>query len=643
MIDSLWQVASFALAFGLISLASDRIGLWVRRWQMPLITGFLGTGVLAGPYVLELITSETVRNLGFIDQISLAIIALAAGNELYLKEIKNRLRAIAWITVAQLLTTSTLSALAVFLLADIIPFMADISTAGRIGISLLAGAILVARSPSSAIAVVNELRAKGPFTKTTLGVTVVMDIVVIILFAIAFSIAGSLLSNRPFSGGSVAILLAEIGASIGLGCAVGWVIDRMLRWVDGEMLRKAFILAIGYGVFIGSHGLRDWSAASMGHAVHLEALLICMVASFWVTNFSESRESLTHLLERLCPPIYVAFFTLTGASLELDVLPDTWHIAVTFFLVRLFGIWAGNHLGGRACGEPALHNRIGWMAHVAQAGVALGLAKNVADAFPGWGGSFATTIIALIVLNQLVGPPFMKWAIALAGEDRSRADPAEFDGVRDAILFGVEGQTLALARTLAGAGWTVKMACLESRTKRAIGDLDIWVHPIDNLDLATLDALDASHADAIVGMMDDAENLALCELAFTRYGTKVMVVRLQDRSYHDRFTELGVTIIDPRSAVVGLLDRAVRSPTSAALLLGMEEGQDMIDVDVGDPDLFGLAVRELRLPLDVAVLYVHREGSMIPSKGTTTLHSGDRVTLTGPVQALELAALKLEG
>ena len=403
------------------------------------------------------------------------------------------------------------------------------------------------------------------------------------------------------------------------------------------------VLALGYAVFLGSDALRDWSHDVLHHAVHLEPLLICMVTSFWVTNYTDSRQELTDLLERLGPPVYVAFFTLTGAALRLEVLPATWHIALTFFIVRLFGIWIGNHLGGRLASERPLHNRIGWMAYVAQAGIALGLAKNVSVAFPEWGDAFATTIIAVIVLNQLVGPPFMKFAIALAGEDRSRHDPATFDGVRDALLFGGEGKTLVLARTLVRAGWKVKIACLEPVQLRDVTDEDISVHIIQRLDEGTLNALDATGADAIVGMMTDEQNLALCELAFQHFGTKVMVVRLTDRAWHAKFTELGVTVIDPRSAVVGLLDRAVRSPTSAALVLGLEHGQDIIDVEVIDPDVHGMAVRDLHLPLDVALTYVHRGTSMISSKGTTVLHAGDRVTLTGPAEALDKAILRLGG
>ena len=637
------QLLSLVIGFGLICIASERVGLWGRRSKLPLITGFLATGILAGPYVLGLVTLDTVRALGFVDQVSLAVIAFAAGNELYLKELRSRMRAILTISAVQLLTTGVLGGLAVFLLADFVPFLAPLPTMARVAVALLAGAILVARSPSSAIAIVNELRARGPFTKTMLGITMLMDIAVIVVFACCFSVAQSLLSGTPLSAGSIGLLGVELLVSVGTGAAIGWLMHQFLGHAANGTLRDAVVLVLGYAVFAGADEVRHLAMDQWGAHFHPEPLLICMVASFVVTNYTNSRQGLTHLLHRLSPPIYVLFFTLTGASLELHVLPTTWHIALGLCAVRLAGIWLGNGLGGRLCDEPALHNRLGWMAHATQAGVALGLAKNVATAFPTWGGQFATTIVALIVVNQVIGPPMLKWVIAKVGEDRSRGETAAFDGLRDALIFGLEGQSIALARSLVAGGWTVKIACPVARSPHVIEEIGVRTEPIGALDAETLDRLGAAGAEAIVGLMSDEQNLQLCELAFQRYGTKVLVVRLGDRAFADRFAELGALVIDPRRAVSGLLDRAVRSPTTAAMVLGVERSQDMIDVDVGNPDVADLAVRDLRLPLDVAVLYVHRTGSMIPAKGTTLLRAGDRLTISGPTEALQQAAHKLEG
>ena len=163
--------------------------------KLPLISGFLFAGIIAGPFGLDFISAEAVEKLRFVDEISLAVIAFAAGSELYLRELRSRFRNIAWVTIGNILVVPLLGTLAVFLLADFIPFIQDLPSMSRLAVSLLAGAILVARSPSSAIALINELRASGPFTKTVLGVTMITDVVVIIIFAVNSSIADAILTN----------------------------------------------------------------------------------------------------------------------------------------------------------------------------------------------------------------------------------------------------------------------------------------------------------------------------------------------------------------------------------------------------------------------------------------------------------------
>ena len=329
-----------------------------------------------------------------------------------------------------------------------------------------------------------------------------------------------------------------------------------------------------------------------------------------------------------------------GASLELDVIAQTWAIALVLFVVRIVGIMVGSNWFGSLAGDPRLHNRVGWMAYVTQAGVALGLAKGVDAAFPGWGSAFASTMIALIVFNQVVGPPFLKWALTIVGENRTRADGSLVEG-RSALLVGVEGQSLALARLLHLGGWEVRLGCVDSETVEQVGDLPVHVHPLRTLDVEALRALGADKVDAIVSLLPDDDGYRVCELAYENFGTRLLIARIGDRRNIERFESIGVMVIDPAAAMVSLLDRSVRSPATTALLLGLNDGLDMVDVEVANADVTGLEVRELRLPLDVAILCVRRDGVMLPSKGTTELRMGDLVTLSGPHSSVEKAALRL--
>lgn len=635
------NILFFIASFTVIALASKQIGQFFIKAELPLISGFLFTGILAGPYVLGLISVETTEKLRFVDEISLGFIALAAGSELYLKELKSRFKIITWVTIGLVVSTFSLGSLTVFILSDFIPFMQSMPVASRIAVSILAGAILVARSPSSAIAIVNELRAMGPFTQTVLGVTVIMDVVVITLFAVNSSIADALLTGLSFDLSFIILLLIELVISLALGYFLGKILTRILAAHINSTVKAGIILLTGYGIFVLSAAIREATHARLPFEILLEPLLICMIGGFLTTNYSEHRAEFSKILRDIGPSVYIVFFTLAGASLALDVLAKTWPIALVLFVVRLVAIFAGSFSGGALAGVPMKYNRIGWMSFITQAGVGLGLAKQIVVEFPEWGTPFATIIIAVIVLNQIVGPPMLKWAICLAGEAHTRAETPEFDGGRNAIIFGLEGQSLALARSLRSCGWSVQIASMEvSNEDIKASDVDIF--PISSLSLDVLHQLNAGQAKAIVTMLSDEENYRICELAYEHFGTESLIVRLNNRANFDRFNALGALIVDPTIAIVSLLGHFVRSPTATSLLLGMEKNQSVAELELRNPNLHGIALRELRLPLDTLILSVRRRGQMLISHGYTRLEVGDWVTVIGSSKSLEEIALRFD-
>ncbi|MEK6222818.1 MAG: cation:proton antiporter, partial [Chloroflexota bacterium] len=368
----------FISGFTLIALASKQVGQFFRQIKLPLITGFLFTGIIAGPYVLNLVPIEALENLRFIDEIALAVIAFAAGNELFLKDIRDRLKSIAWVTGGLVLATFSLITFTILALADFIPFMQDMSPSSRIAVAILGGAVLVARSPSSAIAIVNEMRAKGPFTKTALGVTVIMDVVVILLFGLNSSIADALLTGLKFNLQFIAILLGELIASLAIAYALFKIMQKLLSSTLNRSLKSGLLLLLGYSIFILSATIRTQSHVNLPFEILLEPLLIFMIGGFLITNFSEHKNEFSRILHDISPTIYILFFTLTGTSLALDILAKTWPIALGLFSVRIFAIFLGSFAGGSIAGDPSKHSRISWMAYVTQAGIGLGLAKEIA-------------------------------------------------------------------------------------------------------------------------------------------------------------------------------------------------------------------------------------------------------------------------
>ena len=640
--DSSTNILIVVAGFAIVALASRQIGDFFARAHLPLISGFLLAGILVGPFVLNLVPVNSIVPLHFVDEVALGYIAFAAGGELYIKELRGRFKSIGWVTLGNTLVVPFIGSLALFLLADFIPFMQQMTVGERAAVALLGGAILLARSPSSVIAIVNELRAKGPFTQTIVGVTMVIDVIVIVVFAVNLEIADAIITHLRFNVGFMVLLLFELLLSLAIGWLVGKILQTILSRHFHRHLKSGLILLIGYSVFVLSTAVRTYSHESLPFELLLEPLLICMIGSFYVTNFTAYRVESTKRLHDVSLPIYVAFFTLTGIALELDVLAEAWLIALALFAVRLMGIFIGSLGGGILAGDPMRRNRLTWMAFVTQAGVGLGLAKEVAVEFPDWGEDFATIIISVIVLSQIIGPPFIKWAIHRIGEAHPRGKTAVFDGVRDALIFGVDDQALALARQLQTHNWQIKLACLDEAYLPQLNNSDITVCPLFQLDRAALEKIGAGQTDAIVTMLSDDENYRICEMFYEHFGTGTMVVRLNDRHQFDRFYELGALIVEPGTALVSLLDHFVRSPSTASMILGSDPGQDMIDIEVTDPALDGRFIRDLRLPLDTLIVSLSRDGQTIVSHGYTQLKLRDKVTVIGSPKSLEEVALKFE-
>jgi Trk K+ transport system NAD-binding subunit len=262
----------------------------------------------------------------------------------------------------------------------------------------------------------------------------------------------------------------------------------------------------------------------------------------------------------------------------------------------------------------------------------------VANTFPEWGQEFSTIIIAVIILSQLIGPPLFKWSIHLVGENHEQA-PYDFDRDKNAVIFGLEGQSFALARQLKDHGWNVTIASRKGIIDE--GMLDIDIRPIAAITIDEMKKIGVEGAEAIITLLSDKENYQICEICFEHFGTKDKVVRLNDRANFDRFHELGALIVEPTTAIVSLLDHLVRSPQAASLLLGMDKNQDTVELEILNPNIHGLSLRDLRFPTDILILSITRSGQTMITHGFTRLRLNDTITIVGTIESIENVALRV--
>ena len=455
--ESLTTLFALFVALTIVVLAARQLGFIFNRFNLPLISGFLFTGIITGPFVLDFIHREDIPYFLLFDEMALAFIAFAAGAELELHVIRGYFRSIVSIISGQVLAVFGIGIVAFLLIKDIVPFMVGLPQREVVAIALLGATIMIARSPSSALAIIKELRARGPFTHKVLGATVLKDAVVIVIFAAAISIAAVLVEGVPFNTLLLLFVLFEILLDIGLGILIGLLL-RELSKLPSQFMKSILILLLGLGIFLFSTELHEFQLPFLPIHIFSEPLLICMTAGFYVANYTRLASDFQHTLEEMAPGIFLIFFTLVGIELELDVLGQTWGIIVILFVVRLIGIFVGTVVGTLFARDQSPGNSLLGLGFITQAGVSVGLAKEIGVEFGHWGAELATLSIGVIVLNQIVGPPLLKWAINRVGEAHTRAETPEFDGSRDVCDFWL-GESIIGSCTSTGKSSMEYFAC----------------------------------------------------------------------------------------------------------------------------------------------------------------------------------------
>ena len=400
--------STVTISLGFLLLAAFVAGRISSDIGLPRITGYILLGVLVGPEVLGLVSEQDVAGLKLIDDIAISLIALSAGGELRISELRSRAVSMTGIMAAEMILVFLVVSGGVLALAQVLPFTAGRDTATIMVIALVFGSIAVANSPSVAIAVINETRSRGPVSSTILAVTVLKDVAVILLFAIALAVARTALSD----GGGFDVtfftgLAGEIGGSILAGALSGMIIAALLPTLKNHVV----LFALGMA-FVNAY---------IASTLHLEVLLMSLVAGFFVENVSRVHgEPFIRGLERNSLPVYAIFFALAGAGIHLSELATLWPFVAAFVLLRAGAVFSGTWLGARLTNSEPEVRRYAWLGFVSQAGVTLGMVVIAARAFPSWGAELQTLFVTMVAVHELIGPILLQHGLKRAGEAGAR-------------------------------------------------------------------------------------------------------------------------------------------------------------------------------------------------------------------------------
>jgi Kef-type K+ transport system membrane component KefB len=399
------------LPFGLLILAAYSVGELASAVRLPKIIGYLVAGAIMGPSLLGTVSQAGVDRLTPVSQLAVALIAFLAGAELRWGEVKERGILLLKIMSAELALGFVALATLLYSVHTFIPFLRDAPTLEVLAFSILFASIAIVHSPAVTMALLSETGARGPVARTTLGVVLLTDVAVVLFFSIALAIARALV---PPTGAtelaSFGKVVWEIGGAPIVGAALGGAIALYLRFVSRELMLFAILIA-----FLG---------IELARIMQVELLLTLLTAGFVSESISRRGEDLRHAMERSAAPIFVIFFALSGAKIHIEDVVPVLPFVIPIALVRAGSIWAGTRLGGRWAGAPAAERKYVWMGLVSQAGVAIGLATIVGEAYGDMGAHLRTLLFALIAVNETAGPILFRRALVANNEVAGELAPA---------------------------------------------------------------------------------------------------------------------------------------------------------------------------------------------------------------------------
>ena len=389
-----------------------------KPFKLPDVTAYLIAGVLIGPYCVGALgvdgfgfsSMHAVEALGLVADVALGFIAFSIGSEFRLEELKKTGKQAFVIGIVQALVATLFVDLA---LLGVHYMMPDKLSLPQV---LVLGAIATATAPAATLMVVRQYKADGPLTKLLLPIVALDDAVGLIVFAVSFGIAKTILSGQVDLVSIILNPLVEIVCSLILGAIMGWILTQLEKMFHSNTNRLNMTIAF---VFLTvALSMLDFHIGPVHIA--FSSLLVCMMLGTIFCNICPLSEDLMGRSDKWTSPLLAIFFVISGAELELSVFADIAivGIGVVYIIFRCLGKYFGSLISAKAtkC-APQICKYLG-ITLFPQAGVALGMCAIVASStdFGDQGTLIRNITLFAVLIYELFGPLMTRQALMSAGE-----------------------------------------------------------------------------------------------------------------------------------------------------------------------------------------------------------------------------------
>ncbi len=378
---------------GIMLFAALVAGKIVKQMRLPNVTGYLVIGLFIGPNCLGILTSELIDNMGLVTDIALGFIAFSIGAEFRVSFLKKIGKAPVVIGV--------LEGLGAVIVVDTIMLICGFD----VTFSLAMGAIASATAAASTLMIVKQYKAKGPVTETLLPVVALDDAVALIAFGLSMAVANVISSSGKAPIGELLLEpFIEIFGGLLFGAVLGIIMVYAVKLYTGRGNRLAITI------------MMICLCVGISNMVGFSSLLACMMMSLVFVNRSKYRTKIYEPMDRITPPIYMMFFIISGASLDVTILTTVGVVGLIYVVGRVIGKVLGAALGAKVSKAPKIVSKWLGFTLIPQEGVAIGLATSAAATLPEHGARIQTVVLCGVVIYELVGPIITKLALKKAGE-----------------------------------------------------------------------------------------------------------------------------------------------------------------------------------------------------------------------------------
>lgn len=402
------------LTMAIVLLSGLIMSRLIKPLKLPAVTAYLIAGILIGPFCLGrlgvdgigFVSLEAVEGFGMVADIALGFIAFAIGNEFRLSQLKETGKQATVIGIAQALITT--------IFVDIALIGVHLAVGDKFSLSaaITLGAVAAATAPAATLMVVRQYKAKGKLTDLLLPIVALDDAVGLIIFAVSFGIAKALSLGELSLVAIIAEPLVEIVFSLTLGAVMGALLNFAEKFFHSRSKRLS--LAVTFVVLSVAISMMKFEIGEV--KVGFSSLLVCMMLGTFFCNLCDFSEELMDRCDRWTAPLFIMFFVISGAELDLTVLGDRIIVLIglVYIIVRSFGKYFGAFFSAKAVGCDSSTVKYLGITLLPQAGVALGMSVTAKEL--GADGTLIRNIVLFgVLIYELFGPVATKIALTKAG------------------------------------------------------------------------------------------------------------------------------------------------------------------------------------------------------------------------------------